>query len=147
MKSIRFFCRTAWISAVTHACPLFLSFRKENTSNRDLLHSTRNHTQYSVIMYKGWESGKEYIYKYIYTYIYIWINEFLCCMLLLAFSNGSVSKESACNAKDTGVWSLGQENPLEEEMTTHSSVPVCKTPWTEESSGPHFMESQRVGHV
>ena len=67
-------------------------------------------------------------------------------MLLLAFSNGSASKESACKAKDTGVWSLGQENPLEEEMTTHSSVLVCKTPWTEEPGGLQSMGRQRVGH-
>ena len=30
------------------------------------------------------------------------------------------------------VQSLGQEDPLEEEMATHSSIPVWKIPWTEE---------------
>ena len=29
--------------------------------------------------------------------------------------------------------SLGQEDPLEEEMVTHSSILAWKTPWTEES--------------
>ena len=31
--------------------------------------------------------------------------------------------------------SLGQEDPLEEEMAIHSSIPAWKIPWTEESSG------------
>ena len=30
------------------------------------------------------------------------------------------------------VWSLGQEDPLEKEMATHSSIPTWKIPWTEE---------------
>ena len=30
------------------------------------------------------------------------------------------------------VWSLGQENPLEEGMTTHSSILAWRIPWTEE---------------
>ena len=30
------------------------------------------------------------------------------------------------------VWSLGWEDPLEGEMAIHSSIPVCKIPWTEE---------------
>ena len=30
------------------------------------------------------------------------------------------------------VQSLGQEDPLEEEMLTHSSILACKIPWTEE---------------
>ena len=34
--------------------------------------------------------------------------------------------------QETWVRSLGQEDPLEEEMTTHSSILVWKIPWTEE---------------
>ena len=33
------------------------------------------------------------------------------------------------------VWSLGQEDPLEKEMATHSSILVWKTSWTEEPAG------------
>ena len=36
------------------------------------------------------------------------------------FPSGSVGKESACN-RETQVWSLGQEGPLEKGMATHSS--------------------------
>ena len=33
------------------------------------------------------------------------------------------------------VWSLGQEDPLEEGMATHSSILVWRIPWTEELGG------------
>ena len=38
------------------------------------------------------------------------------------------------------------EDPLEEEMATHSSILASRIPWTEEPIGLHSMESQRVGH-
>ena len=33
------------------------------------------------------------------------------------------------------MWSLGQEDPLEKEMATHSSILAWEIPWTEESDG------------
>ena len=44
------------------------------------------------------------------------------------------------------VQSLGQEDPLEEEMTAHSSILAWRIPWTEEPGGLQSMGSQRVGH-
>ena len=44
------------------------------------------------------------------------------------------------------VWFLGQEDLLEEEMATHSSILACKIPWTEEPDGLQSMGSQRVRH-
>ena len=41
---------------------------------------------------------------------------------------------------------LGQEDPLEEEMATHSSVLAWEIPWTGEPGGLQSMGSQRVGH-
>ena len=41
---------------------------------------------------------------------------------------------------------LSWEDPLEEEMATHSSILAWKIPWTEESGGLQFMGSQRGGH-
>jgi len=38
-----------------------------------------------------------------------------------------------------------QEDPLEEEMATHSSILAWEIPWTEEPGGLQSMESQRVG--
>ena len=44
------------------------------------------------------------------------------------------------------VQSLGQEDPLEEEMAIHSSIVAWKIQWTEESGGLQSKGSQRVGH-
>ena len=44
----------------------------------------------------------------------------------------------------TWVKSLGQEDPLEKEMATHSSILAWNIPWTEEPSGLQSMEWQRV---
>ena len=45
------------------------------------------------------------------------------------------------------VQPLGQGDPLEEGMTTHSSILAWGIPWTEEPGGLQSMESQRVGHT
>jgi len=42
------------------------------------------------------------------------------------------------------VQSLGGEDPLEKEMTTHSSILAWEIPWTEEAGGLQSMGSQRV---
>ena len=47
----------------------------------------------------------------------------------------------------TWVQSLGQEDPLENRMTTHSCILAWKTPWTEQPKRLQFMESQSVGHT
>ena len=44
------------------------------------------------------------------------------------------------------VRSLDWEDPLEEGMATHSSIPAWRIPWTEESGGLQSIGSQRVGH-
>ena len=44
------------------------------------------------------------------------------------------------------VLSLGQEDPLEREMATHSSILAWEIPCTEEPGGLQFMGSQRVGY-
>ena len=48
--------------------------------------------------------------------------------------------------RETGVQSLGQEDPLEKEMATHSSVLAWKIPWTEEPGRLQSMGLQRVRH-
>ena len=48
--------------------------------------------------------------------------------------------------QETWVRSLGQRDPLEKEMATHSSTLVWKIPWTEEPGRLQFMGSHRVGH-
>ena len=48
--------------------------------------------------------------------------------------------------QETWVQSLGWEDPLEEEIATHSSILAWEIPWTEEPGGLQSMGSQRVGH-
>ena len=48
--------------------------------------------------------------------------------------------------QESWVRSLGQEDPLEKEMATHSSILTKRIPWTEEPGGLQFMGSQRVRH-
>ena len=48
--------------------------------------------------------------------------------------------------RETWVQSLGQEDLLEKEMATHSSILAWKIPWMEEPGGLQSMGSQRVRH-
>ena len=48
--------------------------------------------------------------------------------------------------QETQVRSLGQEDPLEKEMATHSSILAWKIQRMEETGGLQPMGSQRVGH-
>ena len=48
--------------------------------------------------------------------------------------------------RETGVRSLGWEDPLEKEMAIHSSTVAWKIPWIEEPGRLQSMGSQRVRH-
>ena len=52
-------------------------------------------------------------------------------------------KKNLLVMQETWVWSLGQEDPLEKGMATHSSILAWRSPWTEEPGGLQFMESQK----
>ena len=57
-------------------------------------------------------------------------------------------KETAASAGDTetGVQSLGREDPLEEGTATHSSILAWRVSWTEEPGGLQYTELKRIGH-
>ena len=48
--------------------------------------------------------------------------------------------------KETQVQYLGQEDPLEEDMATYSSILAWRILWTEESGGLQSVGSQRLRH-
>ena len=48
--------------------------------------------------------------------------------------------------QEAQIQSLGQEDPLEEAVATHSSLLAWRIPWTEKSGGLQSMGSQRIGH-
>ena len=47
---------------------------------------------------------------------------------------------------ETWVESLDQEDPLEKDMATHSSILAWTIPWTEELGELQFPVSQKIGH-
>ena len=58
------------------------------------------------------------------------------------FLGGSDGKKNLPAIQETWVWSLGQEDPLEQVMATHSSILVWRNPWTEEPDGLQSMGFQ-----
>ena len=61
------------------------------------------------------------------------------------FPDGAVVKNLPTNAGDTGDTgsSLGQNDPLEEEIATHSRILAWKIPWTEDPGGLQSMWFQK----
>ena len=65
------------------------------------------------------------------------------------FLGDASGKEPACQCRkhnEAWVWSLCQEDPLEEGMATYSSIHAWRIPWTEEPGGLPSTGSQRVRH-
>ena len=65
----------------------------------------------------------------------------------MGFPGGTVVnkvKNPFANAGDVG--SIVQEDSLEEEVVTHSSILSWKIPWIEEPGRPQSMGPQKVGH-
>ena len=48
--------------------------------------------------------------------------------------------------QETRIPSLGREDPLQEEMATHSSILAQRIPWTKEPGRLQSMGWERVGH-
>ena len=85
-------------------------------------------------------SGLKSFYWKISCYPYR--NFFVSYLLLLVF----VLCVNLINMYLTQVQFLGQEDPLEDGLATHSSIPAWRIPWTEEAGRLWSMESQRLGH-
>ena len=67
---------------------------------------------------------------------------------LLGFPRGTGHKKYACRCRGRErQWagSLGQEDPLEKETATHSSILAWEIPWTEVPGGLQSMGLQRIG--
>ena len=63
----------------------------------------------------------------------------------MGFPDGSAVKNWPANA-ETWVQSLGREDPLKKDMTTHSSIRTWEIPRTKEPGGLQSMGSQKVTH-
>ena len=68
---------------------------------------------------------------------------------MVCFPGGMVVKNlpAVQATQEMRVRSLGQEDPLQEAMATHSSILPWEIPWTEEPGRLLSMRWQRVGHT
>ena len=69
-----------------------------------------------------------------------------CACTYKNFTSGSAEKNPSA-MQETQVSSLGQEDPLEEKMATHSSILAWRIPWTEEPGRLQFSSVQSLSHV
>ena len=86
----------------------------------------------------------------------LWVKAYMCCFYFLNFflltyswfraSLVAQTVKKLPAMQETQVRSLGQEDPLEKEMATHSSILAWRIPWTEKPGGLQAMRSQRVRH-
>ena len=83
----------------------------------------------------------------------VWLCDRLDCSTLSCSVHGilqtSLVAQTVKNLlamQETWVRSLGQEDSLEKEMATHSSIPAWRIPWTKEPYRLQSMGVQRVGH-
>ena len=59
----------------------------------------------------------------------------------MGFPGGSVVKNLPTK-QESGVRSLGREDPLEKEMATHSTILAWRIPWAEQPGGPQSVQLQ-----
>ena len=72
--------------------------------------------------------------------------DFIATIFVPGLPRSLSGKESICSAEDADSI-LGQEDPLEPEMATHSSILAWRVPRTEEPGRPQsIIRSQRVRH-
>ena len=65
------------------------------------------------------------------------------CLQPMGLPWGPFGKESACQCRRGGFDSLGQEDPLEKGVDTHSSILAWRIPWREEPGGLKPLGFQR----
>jgi len=70
---------------------------------------------------------------------------FACLPHWKGFPGGSLVKNLPDNAGDV-VWSLGGEDPLEKEMSTHSNILAWETQWTGKAGGLQTLGLQKRGY-
>ena len=79
----------------------------------------------------------------------LWKDLWIYCALVVSKLRASVVVQLVKNPlpmQHTWVWSPGQEDPLEKEMATHSSILAWRIPWTDEPGGLQSVGSQGVRH-
>ena len=98
---------------------------------------------YCLLRVLKWnKSNRKYVYIYIYIYMYFF---FFCFSVYWASLVAQMLKHLPATW-ETRVQSLGREDPLEKEMSTHSSILAWRISWREEPGGLQSMGLQGVKH-
>ena len=124
---------------------VFISFYRRSPRPRD-------QTQVSCIVDRRFTVCHQEILWYPVAEINTWVVAVtkVCLWVcnLQGFSGGSVVKNAPAmqETSETSLRSLDQEEPLEKEMATRSSILAWRIPWTEKPGGPQSIGLQRVRH-
>ena len=144
-------CATPW--TIAQQAPLSMDFPSKNTglacpvcSSPGISSNQGSDPCFLCLLYLRqslyhWASGKPWkpffrnmLKSPLKKEVIMWqISWFILSLLIfisyMDFPGGSDGKASDYNAGDPWIWSLGQEDPLEKEMATHSSILAWKIPW------------------
>ena len=93
-----------------------------------------------------WHIYMHYIYDIHMYVLNLWHIYTHCIVSMTWVSLAAQAVRNLPAMRETQVWSLGWENPLEKGMALHSSTPAWRIPWTEKPGGLQSMGSQRVRH-
>ena len=83
------------------------------------------------------------MFSFVCTYFFIQYTFSWYPVVFMGFPDGWDGKAAM---RETWVWSLGREDPLEKEMTIHSSTLAWKIPWTEKPGRLQSIGSQKIAH-
>ena len=100
----------------------------------------KSHGQTSLEGYSPWGRKESNMTEHAHTHTFL-----MPIIIWWDFPRGSLVKNLPAML-EMWVWSLGREDPLEEELATHSSILAWKIPRTEEPGRLHSIGSQKVRH-
>ena len=107
-----------------------------------------------VVFEEGLGSEKEkvseslglFLFVCFFSFFYLLFFYFVGASLVVRASLVAHIVKNLLAMQETQVQYLGQEDPLEKGMATHSTIIAWRIPWTEEPGGLQSTGSQRVGH-
>ena len=153
--------------AGVHSAPMSPSYKGNSIKSSKLwflcsggFHSRkakRDHKLHNELLKNPWGKITSYSCTHSLLSAIFFVSALLICLFdnKMNWNNLSESEGASLVAQtvknlptmwETGVWSLGREDPLEKGMATYSSVLAWEIPWTVEPGGLQSMESQRLRH-
>ena len=109
-----------------------ISFSRESSQPRDWTRVSHIAGRRFIV----WATREDLLYK----------SFLICCSGLARYLSGKRVCLPVQEPQEMWVWPLGQEDPLEKETATNSSILAWRIPWTEDPGGLQSLGSQRVGH-